>query len=60
MKNKNTLLAAGQLTLAGSIILIQFVKENPVVSFFIGLLIGLSVVFNITYLLKRKKDNSPK
>ena len=58
MKNRKTLLVGDQLTLAINILLNHFVKDSPAVLFFIRLLIGLSVVFNITYPLKRQKEKS--
>ncbi|MCB0747041.1 MAG: hypothetical protein KDC90_06195 [Ignavibacteriae bacterium] len=58
MKNKNLYLVAGQFALAISILLNQFVKESIIVSFFIGLFTGLSVVFNIAYLLVFRKEKS--
>ena len=57
MKNKNLYLAVGQLSLAVSILLNHFVKENEIVSFLIGMFTGLSVVFNIAFLLKFSKEN---
>ena len=55
MKNKNLFIVIGQLSLAVSIILNHFVKENEFVSFLIGLFTGLSIVFNFAFLLNRKK-----
>jgi len=47
MKKNNLFLAWGQLLMAGGLILDHFVKNSDFVSFFIGLFIGLSIVFNI-------------
>ncbi|MBK8943668.1 MAG: hypothetical protein IPM32_00215 [Ignavibacteriae bacterium] len=58
MKNKNIYLVAGQFSLAVSILLNHFVKDNAPVSFFIGLFTGLSIVFNIAFLLAWRKDKS--
>ena len=57
VKNKNMFLVVGQLSLAVSILLNHFVKDNEVVSFLIGMFTGLSVVFNIAFLLKYRKEN---
>jgi hypothetical protein len=59
MRNKNLLLVFGQLSLAFSIILSQFVTETNFVSCIIGFFIGLSIVFNLAFLisLKKKKEN---
>lgn len=58
MKNKNYFLVAGQLTLAASILLGHFVKQSAPISFLIGMMTGLSIVFNLYYLvtLRRTKD----
>ena len=56
MKNKNHFLVFGQLSPAVGLALSFFFKDRPPVSFAIGLLIGLSIVFNIFYLLDRRKE----
>jgi len=58
MKNKNLYLVIGQLALAVSILLNHFGKNSDGISFIIGLLTGLSIVFNITYGLKMRKERS--
>ena len=59
IKNKNFLLVVGQFSLAGCILLNNFIKDNNAVSFIVGLLAGLSIVMNIAYLIKyRKNDNA--
>jgi hypothetical protein len=58
MKNKNLYLVIGQLALAISIILNHFAKDNDIISFLIGLLTGLSIVFNIAYGLKMRKNKT--
>jgi hypothetical protein len=56
MKNINLYLVAGQFALAISILLNHFVKESELISFLIGLLTGLSVVFNLFFILKWRKE----
>ncbi len=51
MINKKHFLSIGQFTLLTSILLNQIVKDTPAVSFFVGMCIGLSIVFNIAYLI---------
>jgi hypothetical protein len=58
MKNKNMYLAIGQLSLAISILLNHFIKESAPVSFIIGLLTGLSIVFNLAYVVTVRKEKS--
>ena len=59
MKNKNLFLVFGQLSLAVSFLLSQFVIETDFVSCMIGFFIGLSIVFNLAFLisLRKKKEN---
>ena len=56
----NYILAIGQLSLVlgilGFIINYLFINNNPVLIFFISIFFGLSLVMNLTYLLKRKKQ----
>lgn len=54
-KNKNTLLAIGQISLAISILLNHFVAESGPISFIIGFLTGLSIVFNIAFMIFFRK-----
>jgi len=56
IKNKNTLLAVGQISLAISILLNHFVSESGFSSFIIGFLTGLSIVFNIAFLVFFRKE----
>jgi len=58
MKNKNIYLVVGQFALAISIILNHFVKDSELISFIIGLFTGLSIVFNIAFVLILRKDKS--
>jgi hypothetical protein len=57
MKNRNYLLAVGQLSFAIGIILNHFFRENDFIAFLGGLLIGLSIVSNIVFLVRYRKDN---
>jgi len=58
MKNKNIFLVIGQIALAISILLNHFAKDSTPISFVIGLLTGLSIVFNISYALNMRKGKS--
>ncbi len=58
MNDKKLYLVVGQFALAISILLNHFAKGSDVVSFTIGLLTGLSIVFNITYGLSLRKNKS--
>ena len=58
VKNKNNYLAVGQLSLAISILLNHFVEDSGPVSFVIGLLTGLSIVFNIAFIVLFRKEKS--
>jgi len=58
IKNKNIFLAVGQISMAISILLNHFAKDSGLISFIIGLLTGLSIVFNIAYLVLFRKDKS--
>ena len=60
MMNKNIYMAIGQISLAISILLNHFVKEGGSVSFIIGFLTGLSIVFNLAYVIKYRKEKSSK
>ena len=56
MKKPQIFLAVGQIALAISILLGRFVRENGFVSFIIGLLTGLSIVFNLAFLIDYRKE----
>ena len=58
MNNKNLYLMIGQFALAISILLNQFAKNSDMISFVIGFLAGLSIVFNIAYGLNMRKEKS--
>jgi hypothetical protein len=58
MKKPQVFLAVGQIALAVSILLSRFVKEGAWVSFIIGLLTGLSLVFNLAFLIHYRKEKS--
>jgi hypothetical protein len=58
LKNKNLYLAIGQFALAISILLNRFLKDSMPISFIIGLLTGLSIVFNIAFIVSYRKDKS--
>jgi hypothetical protein len=58
IKNKNIYIVIGQFALAVSILLNQFMKDSMPVSFLIGLFTGLSIVFNIAFLISYRKDQS--
>ena len=58
IKNDNVLIVFGMLSLTIAILLSRYVHENSYVAFMEGLLYGLSVTFNIAYLIRfrRKKE----
>ena len=58
MKNRNIYLVVGQISLAISILLNHFAKGTNLISFIIGMLTGLSIVFNIAYGLSLLKGKS--
>jgi hypothetical protein len=58
MKDKKLYLVIGQFALAISILLNHFAKGSEIISFIIGLLTGLSIVFNITFGLSLRKEKS--
>ncbi len=58
MRNKSLFLAFGQLALAVSLLLDRFVRETAPVSFLIGLFIGLSIVFNLAFLIRYRREGS--
>ena len=55
IEKKVTLLSIGLFSLSIAIILRIFIDESGIIDFFEGLFIGLSIVFNITYLIKIRK-----
>ncbi len=58
MKNKSIFLGIGQLAMCVGIILSRFFKDSEIASFVSGLLLGLSLVFNIAFLIGLRKQNS--
>lgn len=58
IRNKNLFLVIGQFSMAISILLNHFVEESGPISFIIGLLTGLSIVFNIAFIVLFRKEKS--
>jgi uncharacterized membrane protein YuzA (DUF378 family) len=58
IKDKNTFFAIGQISLAISILLNHFAGNSSMISFSIGFLTGLSIVFNIAYFILFRKEKS--
>jgi hypothetical protein len=58
MKNMNLYFAVAQLALAVSILLNHFMEDSNLISFIIGFLTSLSIVFNIAYMLFLRKDKT--
>ena len=56
IKNKNGYLVIGQLALAISILMNHFLRDSEPVSFIIGFLTGLSIVFNLMFVLRMRKE----
>ncbi len=59
MKKNKSLLVIGQFSLALSILgFISnyfYFNNNPIITFSVGILMGLSLVMNLTYLIKGRK-----
>jgi len=55
MKYKNNYFLAGQLSMAAGVLLNMFAKNCESISFISGFLIGLSLVFNVTFYLSLRK-----
>lgn len=51
IENKETFLALGMLSLIFSLILEQYVYQEPIVMFLKGIFIGLSLVMNLAFLV---------
>ncbi len=49
MKNMNLYFLIGQLAMAAGVLLNIFFKDNNMISFISGFLVGLSLVFNFFY-----------
>jgi hypothetical protein len=58
IKNKNIFFAIGQISLAISILLNHFASDSGLISFLIGFLTGLSIIFNAAYLFLYTKEKS--
>jgi hypothetical protein len=58
MKRYNLFLAIGQFALAISILLNHFVKESHTISFIIGFLTAISIVFNFAFIINWRKENN--
>jgi len=62
MQNKKTLLVIGQFSLVFGIVsfILNYFLFNMQLTLFIfsGVLFGISLVFNLTYLLRLKKQNN--
>ena len=60
IKDKNVVLSLGMFSLTFAILLGRYVDSTPLVSFIEGMLYGLSLVFNIFFLIKLRstKNNS--
>lgn len=59
LRDTRTLLSFGMIFLAVAILLKRFAGQSGILAFTEGLLIGLSLVFNITYLIliRRERDS---
>ena len=58
MKDKNLYLVIGQCALAISILLNHFAKGSDLISFVVGFLTGLSIVFNIAFFFRLRKEKA--
>jgi hypothetical protein len=55
---KEILLSLGMFSLTISIILGNFLPERPLITFLEGIFTGLSLVMNISYLIKNRKEKN--
>ena len=58
MKKRNPTYLTAQLALAGGLLLHEAMTDNKVVTFISGFLIGLSLIFNIYFYFRLRKDKS--
>lgn len=58
IKDKNIFFSIGQFSLAISVLLNHFADDGSLVSFVIGFLTGLSIVFSVAYLILFRKEKS--
>lgn len=56
LRDTGTLLSVGTLCLAASILLKRFGGQSGILAFIEGLLIGIALVFNITYLILIRRE----
>ena len=54
---KKYYLLIGQVSLIGSLVLIQFAEKSGIVPYAIGILSGLAVIFNTAYMIQRRQNN---
>ena len=61
MKNKNLLFALGQFSLffgiLGFLVNYFILNHNPIVAFITGVLLGLSLILNLAFLIRMRKNN---
>jgi len=58
IKNKETMLAIGMISLTLSIIFGRYSNENTLFTFLEGMFIGLSLILNLTFLLLYRKEQN--
>ena len=58
MKKRNPIYLTAQLALAGGLLLHEAMTDNKVVTFISGFLIGLSLIFNIYFYFRLRKDKA--
>ncbi|MFH1014041.1 MAG: hypothetical protein V1769_06005 [Thermoplasmatota archaeon] len=56
LKNKETMLSIGMISLALSIVLRRYGGESTILNFLEGVLIGLSLVLNLVFLILYRKE----
>jgi hypothetical protein len=59
-KDPGVLLSVGMICLAGAILLKRFGGGSRALAFVEGMLIGVSLVFNVTYLILVRRRRDPK
>ena len=60
IKDKNTLIVLGMFSLVIAILLGRYAEHTAAISFFEGMFYGLSLVFNIFYLILARKSRTQK
>jgi len=60
IKDKNILIALGMFSLVIAILLGRYIEHTATIAFFEGMLYGMSLVFNIFYVVLSRKGRTQK